>query len=263
MRRLTASVVAGGIVLAIGVLSSPASAAPIVCPTNAAQLAGVRLQVAPGGPDSLRCANLRGADLDGIDLSGFDLDHANLTDATMRTANLSRADLSSATLTSAVLDGSDLSKVKLTGALANNASFVGANLDQVAGEQVNLNGASFQKASLQNADFAGGDLRGANFTGADVTRAVLTGTEMDAATKTSLASAIGVPILTASIETRILGIALPLSLLILFIGGGFLVVRSKRARAPLRDVIPREADRRRGDPRLHEKPPSRPGARRR
>jgi hypothetical protein len=79
-------------------------------------------------------ANFRGADLNGADLNGIQLSHKNFD-----------------------------------GAQANDASFLGSQL-----EYASLRGASLRGACLEGANLTGADLTGADFSGADVAGVTVT-----------------------------------------------------------------------------------------
>jgi uncharacterized protein YjbI with pentapeptide repeats len=125
-------------------------------------------------------ADLREADLTAANLRRADLERANANKTCFQQSRLGAARLSGILAAEADFRGADLSQV-----VAESASFVDANLEQAnftqaqlpeaRFEESNLTAAVFRDAVLLHADFTGSIIKGADFSGADLTRSILAG----------------------------------------------------------------------------------------
>ncbi|MCW5697703.1 MAG: pentapeptide repeat-containing protein [Bauldia sp.] len=166
-----------------------------------ANLAGANLRGANINRSILTGANLAGADLSGAMLYESRLDGANLAGATAVGLLAAHARLIRADLTGAIVADSDLTQIRMTNAVAVNASFArsglqqaqlmrtdftGAILDRAVLLDSSLVGATLAGATARIADFLGADLRdtdlsNVNFSGSRMTGAILARAIVDGA----------------------------------------------------------------------------------
>ncbi len=118
-------------------------------------------------------ANLFGANLEGADLSRTNLQGAILAVANLQRANLFGANLHGANLQEAKLQGASLIRADLQGARLFGANLQGADLQEAKLGEADLGGADLQGADLIKADFEGANLSDADFRNADLSDAKL------------------------------------------------------------------------------------------
>ena len=93
--------------------------------------------------------------------------------------DLSSVDLHDAKLEEATFVGAILNDTNLQGAKAMKASFENAKMKKAQLQNAQLNGANFRNADLQGADLRGADLREADLRGADLKGAILHHTKLE------------------------------------------------------------------------------------
>ncbi len=124
---------------------------------------------------------LTGAQLDGLDLARVDLSGALLAEASLVGTNLAGAKLDHAVLTTANLAGANLSLASLVGADLQKAVLAGANLAGADLTDADLRAATLTKAQMGEANLEAANLAGVHAQGAMLPQATLTRANLEGA----------------------------------------------------------------------------------
>lgn len=127
---------------------------------------------------------LQGSDLQGANLAGTDFSLTDLGGANLKSANAEKATLVRASLEGATVQGANFGKIEayrstFARAIADGASFVGAELQRADFTGAQLTKANFEKAELGRANFDKAVLTGVSFALANLSRADLTGASFE------------------------------------------------------------------------------------